>query len=390
VEDIGLASALQSLHRVAPQDLPDAVSRIAGRMGAYDLIAYLVDFEQSTLFPLPDRGPHVDTPVAVPIEGTPEGSAFLERRVIAIPSGDTHRVYAPIIEGSDVTGVLALSVVGPADDRGRHLCAQLGLLVGSAVSVAARATDHFNVVRRRRAMSLPASIQWDLLPPLRLTAPGVSSEGVLEPAYDVGGDCFDHSVNGSTVDLAIMDAMGHGLDSSVASSLAVSSYRHGRREGRPLSVLHRRIDGVLADQFGGQRFVTGQLARLDLLTGRLAWINAGHPLPLHLRDGTVLATLACRPTLPWGLGGTLREEAAVDLEPGDSVVFFTDGAFEGRTPAGEPFGMDRFVELVERTASGRRPTGVDLRSCVREVLDHQANDLRDDATILWLDWTPEG
>ena len=58
----------------------------------------------------------------------------------------------------------------------------------------------------------------------------------LEPAYDVGGDCFDHAVNGPTIDVAIMDAMGHGLTSSIISSLAVGSYRHDRREGQSLAV----------------------------------------------------------------------------------------------------------------------------------------------------------
>ena len=64
--------------------------------------------------------------------------------------------------------------------------------------------------------------------------PQVSSSGMLEPAYDVGGDCFDHSANGFAVDVAIMDAMGHGLGSRLISSLAVGSYRHDRREGQPL------------------------------------------------------------------------------------------------------------------------------------------------------------
>ena len=63
-------------------------------------------------------------------------------------------------------------------------------------------------------MSLAASMQWDLLPPLVMQAGSVSIAGLIEPAYDVGGDCFDYSLNGPVFDFAIMDAMGHGVSSA--------------------------------------------------------------------------------------------------------------------------------------------------------------------------------
>jgi hypothetical protein len=106
-------------------------------------------------------------------------------------------VCVPVIEGSDCTGVLAFTVGRtPWMTRAGHL-EELGHAGREpAIAIAARYTDLFNLGRRRKAMSLPASIQWDLLPPLRLSTPEATSNGVLEPAYDVGGDCFDHAVNG--------------------------------------------------------------------------------------------------------------------------------------------------------------------------------------------------
>ena len=55
--------------------------------------------------------------------------------------------------------------------------------------------------------------------------------GIVEPAYDVGGDCFDYAANGPTFDLAIMDAMGHGLGSATVSGLAMGAYRNDRPRG---------------------------------------------------------------------------------------------------------------------------------------------------------------
>ncbi|MBW8077823.1 MAG: SpoIIE family protein phosphatase, partial [Gallionella sp.] len=277
-----IGPTLRALRDLAPSDITDSLARLARHVGAYDMTAFLIDFEQKTLVPIPDRGAHVDSPIGVATEGTLEGQAFVERRLASEASSEATRVCVPILEGSDYTGVLAFSVAGQLDENTHRRSEELGMLAGAAIAVAARYTDLFNLVRRRKAMSLQASIQWDLLPPLRLKTPDATSNGMLEPAYDVGGDLFDHAANGTVVDAAIMDAMGHGLRSSIVSSLAVGSYRHDRREGQPLSVIHHHLDQVIADNFDGEHFVTGQLARLDLDSGQLTWTNAGHPRPLHL------------------------------------------------------------------------------------------------------------
>ncbi len=388
VDEFEFGSALRALHDLAPSDITGTLARLAGRVGAYDMTAFLIDFEQSTLFPVPGRGGSIDAAIGIPTEGTAEGRAFLERRLVSFVTGDATRICVPILEGSDCTGVLAFTQPGDIDDEARRRGEELGMMVGAAIAMAARYTDLFNRVRRRKAMSLPASIQWALLPPLELRTPEASSNGVLEPAYDVGGDCFDHSVNGFTVDVAIMDAMGHGLGSSLVSSLAIESYRHDRRQGRSLRMIHDQIDRVLAENFGGGRFATGQLAKLDVRTGRLAWINAGHPRPLQVRGARVIGSLPCRPSRPWGLGGRLVEEADEALEPGDSIVFYTDGVTEGRSPSGDPFGIDRFVDIIERASADRLRSDVVLRATIDEVLGHQDGNLGDDATILWLSWEP--
>src|SRR4029453_15169164 len=58
-----------------------------------------------------------------------------------------------------------------------------------------------------------------------------------------------------------------------------------RQPMSPAAETYAAVDQAIATQFGGERFVTGQLAQLDCLTGRLQWVNAGHPLPLLVRRG---------------------------------------------------------------------------------------------------------
>jgi serine phosphatase RsbU (regulator of sigma subunit) len=202
----------------------------------------------------------------------------------------------------------------------------------------------------------------------------------------VGGDCFDYSANGPVFDFAIIDAMGHGLDSAIVAGLALGSYRHYRREARSLRVVHDALASTIKEQYHGQTFATGLLCRLDTENGVLTWTNAGHPLPLLIRGGQVIGELQCKPTPPWGLLEGKPTVATESLEPGDSLLLYTDGVTEARTPDGTQFGLERLIDAAQNHASDLlRPEEV-VRQLVRSVLEHQNDVLADDATIVLLRW----
>lgn len=384
---IDLAAAVRAAHGADPAAMVDIVGIAARDLGAADIVVYLSDFEQQVLEPLPDHATHADLPEAEEVVSTMAGRAFLTSTPVTAERSDGVRVWVPITEGSDRTGVLALTVPAP-DDEVIRACTDLGLFAGYLIAAQARCTDMYQLHRRRKSMTLAASMQWDLLPPLVLRAPRCGVAGRLEPAYEVGGDCFDYALNGPVLDFALIDAMGHGVTSAAIAALVVGSYRHGRREGRTLSAIHRDLDEVLLRQFGGDTFATGQVAQLELDNGMLTWTNAGHPRPLLVRQGRVIGQLAGEPTLPWGLGGEPPEPSVEALEPGDGVLFFTDGVIDARTPDGEEFGIDRLADLVGQCASSQLPPEETVRLLVRSVLDHRRSQLRDDATVLLVDWQP--
>ena len=128
------------------------------------------------------------------------------------------------------------------------------------------------------------------------------------------------------------------------------------------------------------------LARLALDSGQLEWVNAGHPAPLLLRGHRVVRELRCEPSLPLGLGGPCLEVATEHLEPGDSVLFFTDGMVEGRSPTGEAFGVERLMDLWEQQSASGQPPEEILRRLATAILDFNGGKLRDDATLLLLCW----
>ena len=387
---LDLGAALRAARGADPASVPDVILRLAAEIGATDATLYLVDFAQSTLEPVPDRSAHAEIPTSEHVATTMAGRAFATGAATIAERPDGARVWVPVIEGSDRTGVLAVSLASADPDVIRQ-CEELGLFAGYLVATQARSTDLYNLYRRRRSLSLAASMQWDLLPPLVLKTSRLVVAGFLEPAYEVGGDCFDYALNDTVFDVAIVDAMGHGVASSLIAALSLGSYRHDRREGRSLAAIHANLDAVMATNLPQLLFATGQLARIDLESGSMSWINAGHPQPLLIRGGQVLTELECAPTLPWGLGelSTETEEASVAtvaLEPGDSVLFFTDGVTESKRSRGDRFGTDHLVDLVGQHASPQLEVEEVVRRLARSIVAEHGGRPDDDATLVLVRW----
>ncbi len=138
-------------------------------------------------------------------------------------------------------------------------------------------------------------MQWELLPPLSFGTDRVVITGGLEPAYDIGGDSFDYAINGSMVDLVVIDSIGHGLSAAVLATVAIGAYRHARRNDLDLPDIAVAIDSAIAGQFAASQFATAVLARLDVDTGRLRWVNAGHPEPIIVRGSSLVQPPHCPP-----------------------------------------------------------------------------------------------
>lgn len=380
------AAVLRAARGADPASVIEILASGARDFGATDVVAYLVDFEQEVLEPLPDHAAHADVPQAETVATTMAGRAFLTSAPVTVERPDGMRVWVPIIEGSDRTGVLAFTLQ-QADDAALQQCTAAGILAGYLIAAHARCTDMYQLYRRRKAMSLAASMQWDLLPPLVLRVPGCSVAGRLEPAYEVGGDCFDYAVNGGFLDVALVDAMGHGVNAASIAALTVGCYRHGRREGRELTLLHDAMNELLEREFVGEAFATGQLAQLDVSTGVLTWTNAGHPCPLLIRNGQVIRQLECDAGLPWGLALEPALPATEQLEPRDGILFFTDGVVEARAVDGTEFGIERLADIAGQCSDEGAPPEDVVRQIVRGVLDHRQARLRDDATVVLVEWS---
>ena len=374
-----VAALLHDSRQHAPDQLGPFLTASVQRFGIQHLTVYVTDFQQRNLVPIPGSAEHD----GFPIDGTPGGRAFTNGTQVAEPLGSGRtRLWSVVVDGAARLGVMS-TTVERAGAPARALADSLAGVVAALLVTRGQCTDAYTAIRRSQTLSLAAEMQWDLLPPLSLDSGRVSIAGLIQPAYEVGGDAFDYAVNGDTLHFAVFDAVGHGLVSSQLAHLAVSSYRHSRRSSLGLCDTYHEMDLAIASHGSIENYVTCVLATLDLVTGELRWINAGHPAPFHVRGPDDVVALVCAPTLPAGLaqvsGEGIAEIGTLLLEAGQRVLCLTDGVVDAHRSGGEDFGEDRLHAWLCDGAHGLLDAAETVRRLSHSVLDHHGM-LSDDTT----------
>lgn len=378
-----LGLLLDGAHELPPHLVGPLVAETVARMGGRETQILLQDYGQQQLVPLPTGGVAAGEPQ--PIDRSEAGRCFLESRPVEVLTPDGMRVHLPLLDGGDQVGVLAVTLDGIDDDT-RRLLRRIAGLVADLLQTKNGYTDLFFRTRRREPMTVAAEIQWSLLPPLSMVMPHVAVAGVLEPAYAVAGDSFDYALNGDVLHLAMVDAMGHGLDAATMATVAIGAYRHARRISIELSEIYLFMDRAVAEQFAPDQFVTAQMMRLDTDTGRLQWVNAGHPAPMLVRGHRVIGRLDSPTTLPVGFGGAQPQVSEVALEPGDRILCFTDGLIEEHESGQEQFGEEQLIDWVNQLEETDREVRAVARDLSLTLKRARGEVTSDDATLVLVEW----
>ena len=382
-----LVDLLERAHLCQPDELPAEINAAVGRLGL-EITVYLIDYEQHRLWPLTELGKPTADPVSV--EGTLAGRAFASVRTMT--SGEAaqpDRLWVPMIDGSERLGVAEVILHEAPPDLAdlREFCEALVGLIGHLLTVKLPYGDTLEQVRRTQPMTAAAELLLASLPPLTFSCHRLVISAVLEPSYDVGGDAYDYAVDGPLAQFMVLDAMGRGMRAALTCVVAMAAMRTARREDKGLYVVGRAADVALDEHFSDQRFVTAVLGELDMDTGRLRYINAGHPAPLLMRHGKAVRALTSGRRMPLGLDDSSIDVGEESLEPGDRLLLYTDGVTEARDSAGELFGTDRLVDLAERSAVDELPAPETLRRLAHSVMQHQGGLPTDDATIMLVEWS---
>ncbi|KAB1988380.1 PP2C family protein-serine/threonine phosphatase [Streptomyces triticiradicis] len=377
-----LGLLLDRAHELPPHLIGPLVAETVARMGGRVPQFLLQDYGQQQLVPLPGAGGAAGDPQ--PIDRSEAGRCFLESRTVEVQAPDGIRVHLPLLDGDQV-GVLSVTL-DEIDDDTRRLLRRIAGLAAELLQTKNGYTDLFFRTRRSEPMSVAAEIQWSLLPPLSMVMPHVAVAGVLEPAYAVAGDSFDYALNGETLHLAMVDAMGHGLDAATMATVAIGAYRHARRISIELSEIYLFMDRAVAEQFDPDHFVTAQMMRLDTDTGRLQWVNAGHPAPMLIRAHRVVRRLDSPTTLPVGFGGDQPQVSTVALEPGDRILCFTDGLIEEHESGQEQFGEEQLIGWVNQLEQADHGIRTVARDLSHTLMRARRETTSDDATLVLFEW----
>jgi sigma-B regulation protein RsbU (phosphoserine phosphatase) len=226
-------------------------------------------------------------------------------------------------------------------------------------------------------------IQRALLPSTMPQTAGVRLASSWQPADGVGGDCFDVMTSGSAVGVAIADVAGKGMPAALLMSnlqAAVRAFAQGAAEPAPPATICSNVNRLLCRHMVSGRFVTFCFAWIDPARQSLIYANAGHNPPLLLRrDGEILRL---------GEGGMVMgvfadaafSQAELPLQPGDRLLFYTDGITEAPNADGEEFGEER-LEAAGRTAPDRAAEAI-KDYVLAQLAAFTGGSFADDATLI--------
>jgi phosphoserine phosphatase RsbU/P len=270
---------------------------------------------------------------------------------------------------------------------------QLTELLAEANSLLIHQNDALQALSDRLKLEVGQiqEIQESLLPQQLPELPGLEFAAHYLPSTEASGDYYDFlDLSSNHIGILVADVSGHGAASAVVMAitrvLAQANLTQLLLAGGALSVLN----SLMARFIPGDQFVTAIYAIYNRLSHNLSYATAGHPPPIHWRakDKSV-AVLPIKPRFPLRLFVQVEYETLQCLvEPGDAVIFYTDGLTELSNAEGEMVGEQKLADWVVESPN-HSASGILWHLLDRASLFTEGKPPRDDFTIVVLRRTEE-
>jgi phosphoserine phosphatase RsbU/P len=205
--------------------------------------------------------------------------------------------------------------------------------------------------RLEQELSIAREIQQALLPQGLQDYPHLAVTGIHRPCHEVGGDYFDvFALPDGRIAIMISDVAGKGLGAALLTTMLQGALSGMTLGVEPVKVFDH-LNSFLCSRAAVGRYATMFFGLLDP-HGVLEFVRAGHPSPLLLRRGEV-SELCSGGSFPVGLieQATFKADH-IQLEPGDTLLFYTDGVSEAEDRDGNQFGAERLTEALGRHQGG--------------------------------------
>jgi sigma-B regulation protein RsbU (phosphoserine phosphatase) len=257
-------------------------------------------------------------------------------------------------------------------------------------------------IRMQNELVTAHAVQGMLFPPSNFACPGVTISGYYQPATECGGDWWSYSKIGDWIYTYIGDATGHGAPAALVTSAACSavSVIEAQSDVTPDKAM-AYLNKAVCRTTKGQINMTFFVGALNSVTGEFRYVRASHEPPMLLRREKLLKKASLRQTLEplmgdngLSLGESIDEvyvSDSVQLQPGDTVVLYTDGLPEVVNSADQVLGERGFWEVVhEACGSEETPEGASARIIDRVQAFRGQKELQDDVTLCLVQFTGAG
>jgi phosphoserine phosphatase RsbU/P len=282
-----------------------------------------------------------------------------------------------------IFGSIDLSRGGGED--GRILAVLLnivGVLLATGIASAVGVIRQRQVARFAELSHLASVAQSAVLRPLGPQVGPLAVAGryiSASAAADIGGDLYEALDTPYGVRMIIGDVRGKGLDAVRLASIVLGSYRHVAYERADLRAIVSDLDRAVARSVGDEDFVTAAL--VEERGGTLTIVNCGHPSPLLLRRGEVIPLDPPANAPPLGFMPVVRPRVE-RLEPGDRLLFYTDGLAEARRDGQFFPTADRAWRLL-----GHGTVADGLASLESALVEWVCGRLDDDIALVLMEYT---
>jgi len=233
-------------------------------------------------------------------------------------------------------------------------------------------------------LEIARNIQNRLLPHDRPDLATLEYAVNYSPAGQVGGDYYDFLPLGSgEMAFVVADVSGKGISAAILMATVQSFFRsRAQQDFSDLRGLVRSLNTLFFHSSPAEHYATLFVMRYSDRTRKFDYVNCGHTPPLLLKNGHAPSELAATATV-LGLFESWSGSVATGLlDPGDSLLIFSDGITEASNHAHEEFGAERLLEIWNRVQSGTAAHALD--QIARAIRAHTQGSLTDDLTILAL------
>ena len=323
----------------------------------------------------------------ISLSGISEIKLFPELDRILIAEGLHHLVLMPMESQGEVIGILMVNTSEPWEGAGAELQFLRLLANQAAIALENARLNQIELANQRMEIELEFGrrIQTNMLPAALPEVPGWSFSTLYLPARQVGGDFYDWFEipdKRSQIGIVVGDVVDKGIPAALFMTLSRTMIRIAALAGHPPAKALRQANEWIIRDGRAALYLTAFYALLDTDTGELIYSNAGHNPPILFQSrGGKISQLTTAGTLIGYLEGIQIGQDRVQLNPGDSLILYTDGVTDAIDLREEAFDVERLSNAIA-TSQGLRASELqaNIMAALREFT--QGTLQEDDITLV--------